>query len=106
MNLAPELLADLAEHSINDFKRHATTVADTFRQIADEIERELRRCETPQPIRDEARYGVTATQILHSISWGLANSNWDYLAEKGALADVYRAVAESLLSDEDQADGT
>lgn len=106
MKLGNDFLNTLAERHASHFKAHAQFVADKFRRIAEDIEREIGRADRPRAVSDEGRFGYAASQMHHVISWGLANSRWDHLAEKAALADVYRVVADGVLdNDEEEADG-
>lgn len=63
---------------------HVDRVARRLHELADEVQREGDRTD---PKIDVPGFGWAASQVIHAVSWGLANLNRDALVLAAAEAD-------------------
>lgn len=73
-------LPTLREAYVSDFLHQVKRVADSLRDVADDLESIGRRIERP-----DAHAGTIAADLVKTLDWGLAN---------GSLSAVVRAAAE------------
>lgn len=76
-------------------------ISDRLRRLADTVDREckaLDRRDTP------AAYATTTENILHEITWGVANLNAERLISKATRADDAVRQLSAATPDDDKAD--
>lgn len=84
-----------AEHAHNQVIERARLVARRLREMADEVDRQVKRFEERPPV-DLHDLGMDhsglVSDVLHVVLWGLANLGLERFSDYGRHADVSTRV--------------
>lgn len=76
------------------FVKQLEGIAARLRDVADQVEREATLRETPY-IDGTPKHAIAAEQVIHAVTWGVANLNLSGLVHDAAQADALDAKGES-----------